>query len=264
MMHFKKIVSTIAVTATAATAFSLAAPVASADTSDSGSKTITSSRSFPKVNVARKDLLKESVSTDSDENSTWGTLEDLNVPQTKSQAEKDAEAAAAAAAQAEAERQAAAQAAAAAAAQAQSQTASRSASRQSLSSTSSSTASSSSTAVVAPSSSNGSGIVSYASQFQGVPYVYGGTSPAGFDCSGFVQFVYAQFGLSLPRVDASQRTWAQANGTRVSNPEPGDFMWYPGHVGIYVGNGLMIHAPRPGKSVEIVPVYTSFEYYRII
>ena len=254
MMHFKKIVSTFTALVAAATLFSVAVPAASAD--DADKKAITSSRSFPKVNVARKDLLKESVSTDSDKDSKWGDLGDMSVPQTKSQAEKDAEAAAA---QAEAERQAAQQAAQE---QAEAQAASRSASRQSISTTATST--SSGQAVVAPSSGNGSGVVSYASQFQGVPYVYGGTSPSGFDCSGFVQFVYAQFGLGLPRVDADQRVWAQSNGTQVSNPEPGDFMWRPGHVGIYVGNGLMIHAPRPGKSVEIVPVYASFEYYRIM
>jgi len=107
-------------------------------------------------------------------------------------------------------------------------------------------------------------VVAYASQFQGVPYVYGGTTPSGFDCSGFTQYVYSKFGISLPRIDYQQRVWAQAHGTKVSDPQPGDLMWRSGHVGIYVGNGLMIHAPRPGKSVSIVPVYASFEYYRII
>ena len=119
-------------------------------------------------------------------------------------------------------------------------------------------------AVNAPVSANGAGVVAYASQFQGVPYVYGGTTPSGFDCSGFTQYVYSKFGISLPRIDYQQRVWAQAHGTKVSDPQPGDLMWRSGHVGIYVGNGLMIHAPRPGKSVSIVPVYASFEYYRII
>ena len=90
------------------------------------------------------------------------------------------------------------------------------------------------------------------------------TTPSGFDCSGFTQYVYSKFGISLPRIDYQQRVWAQAHGTKVSDPQPGDLMWRSGHVGIYVGNGLMIHAPRPGKSVSIVPVYASFEYYRII
>lgn len=94
------------------------------------------------------------------------------------------------------------------------------------------------------------GVVAYASQFQGVPYVYGGTTPSGFDCSGFTQYVYSKFGISLPRIDYQQRVWAQAHGTKVSDPQPGDLMWRSGHVGIYVGNGLMIHAPRPGKSVS--------------
>ncbi|MFC5221820.1 C40 family peptidase, partial [Bifidobacterium leontopitheci] len=141
---------------------------------------------------------------------------------------------------------------------AEAQAASRSSSRTSLTTTQSQ-------GVDLPAAASGSAVVSYAAEFQGVPYVIGGTTPAGFDCSGFTQFVYAKFGISLPRVDNDQRTWAQSHGTRVSNPQPGDLMWLPGHVGIYVGNGLMIHAPRPGKSVSIVPVYSSsFEYYHIL
>lgn len=211
---------------------------------------VSSERSFPKTTVARKDVLKEATSTDVEQDSNWGGIESLNVPKTKSQAEKDAEA------RAEQERQAAEAAAAARAA-------SRSAARQSLSS--SNTASTSAKAIEAPTSSNGSGLVSYALQFQGIPYVYGGTTTAGFDCSGFTMYVYAQFGISLPRTDAQQRVWAQSNGTLVSNPQPGDLMWKPGHVGIYAGNGMMIHAPKPGDVVKYVPVYSSsFEYYRIL
>ena len=110
----------------------------------------------------------------------------------------------------------------------------------------------------------GAKVVSMAMPFLGTRYRSGGASPSGFDCSGFTQYVYSKFGISLPRIDYQQRVWAQAHGTKVSDPQPGDLMWRSGHVGIYVGNGLMIHAPRPGKSVSIVPVYASFEYYRII
>ena len=155
------------------------------------------------------------------------------------------------------------EAAAAEAARLQAAEVSRSRASAATSSTSSSSVSNDG-AVNAPVSANGAGVVAYASQFQGVPYVYGGTTPSGFDCSGFTQYVYSKFGISLPRIDYQQRVWAQAHGTKVSDPQPGDLMWRSGHVGIYVGNGLMIHAPRPGKSVSIVPVYASFEYYRII
>ncbi|MBT1172549.1 C40 family peptidase [Bifidobacterium sp. MA2] len=245
----------IAVVAVCAAFISIAPAAAAAGTSG----VVSSERSFPKASSARKDLLKESTSTDVEQDSNWGGIESLDVPKTKSQAEKDAEAKAQQEAAAAA---AAAQAAQSAASSSSSASASRSGSRSSLSSGTSSSFDLGS--VEAPTSSNGSAVVSYAAQFQGVPYVYGGTTPSGFDCSGFTQYVYAAFGISLPRTDAQQRVWAQANGTLVSNPQPGDLMWRSGHVGIYVGNGMMIHAPRPGKSVSIVPVYASFEYYRII
>ena len=229
--------------------------IAPAATAAGESGVVSSERSFPKASSARKDLLKESTSTDVEQDSNWGGIESLDVPKTKSQAEKDAEAKA---------QQEAAAAAAAAQARSQSSSASRSGSRSNLSTAGSGASSFNLGSVEAPTSSNGAAVVSYAAQFQGVPYVYGGTTPSGFDCSGFTQYVYAAFGISLPRVDNQQRVWAQANGTKVSNPQPGDLMWRPGHVGIYVGNGMMIHAPRPGKSVSIVPVYASFEYYRVI
>lgn len=105
----------------------------------------------------------------------------------------------------------------------------------------------------APASSNS--IVAYASNFIGVPYVWGGTSPSGFDCSGLVQYVYSHFGISLPRTSQAQ----QGVGTSVSrqNLQPGDLVFFGSpayHVGIYVGNGSYINAPKTGDYVKIASV----------
>jgi cell wall-associated NlpC family hydrolase len=95
-------------------------------------------------------------------------------------------------------------------------------------------------------------VVDYAKRFRGIRYVYGGSSPqSGFDCSGFVRFVYAHFGLSL-----AHSSYAQFDrGRRVSRSalRPGDLVFFDGlgHVGIYVGNGRFIHAPHTGTRVQI-------------
>jgi peptidoglycan DL-endopeptidase CwlO len=93
-----------------------------------------------------------------------------------------------------------------------------------------------------------SGVVGIAQQYIGVPYVSGGASPSGFDCSGLTQYVYAQAGINLPRSSGDQRY----AGTRVSASEAqaGDLVWSPGHVAIYAGNGQIIDAPKPGASVQ--------------
>lgn len=94
---------------------------------------------------------------------------------------------------------------------------------------------------------------SIAHKYLGVRYVYGGSNPStGFDCSGLTSYVYRQIGINLPHQSGAQAAY----GRRVSaaQAQPGDLVWHPGHVGIYIGNGQMIHAPRPGKRVEIVPV----------
>jgi cell wall-associated NlpC family hydrolase len=97
-------------------------------------------------------------------------------------------------------------------------------------------------------------IVAYASNFLGVRYVWGGTSPNGFDCSGFVQYVYAHFGIGLGRTTYDQIN----NGSPVSKSQlqKGDLVFFgtysdPHHVGIYVGNGCYIHAPQTGDVVKI-------------
>ena len=96
-------------------------------------------------------------------------------------------------------------------------------------------------ATTAVDSGNGQAVVDYAMQFVGNPYVWGGTSLTnGADCSGFVQAVYANFGVAMPRTSSAMRS----AGTEVSYSEavPGDVVCYDGHVGIYVGNGQIVNA----------------------
>ena len=103
----------------------------------------------------------------------------------------------------------------------------------------------------------GQAIVDYACQFIGNPYVWGGTSLTnGADCSGFVQSVFAHFGISLPRT-----TWDMENvGTAVSYDQAvaGDIILYNGHVGIYMGNGQIVNAINSAKGIGILPAtYTN-------
>ncbi len=113
---------------------------------------------------------------------------------------------------------------------------------------------------------SGSDIVSYAKGFIGVPYQYGGTSPNGFDCSGFTRYVYAHFGASLPHNSASQYGYGTAIDK--SNISSGDLVFFSsgsrgiGHVGIYVGGGKFIHSPQAGQSVEISSFSSTSLRYR--
>lgn len=102
---------------------------------------------------------------------------------------------------------------------------------------------------------DGAEVLEIAKRYLGVPYVYGGATPKGFDCSGFTSYVFNKVGISLPRTSSAQRHV----GTVVSAKDavPGDLVWTPGHIAIYVGNGKIIHSPRPGKKVEIVKIYRS-------
>lgn len=101
-------------------------------------------------------------------------------------------------------------------------------------------------------------IVTEALRHRGTPYVWGGSTPAGFDCSGFTSYVYAKFGVKM-----AHSTYTQYDAyERVArkNLLPGDLVFFSGvgHVGIYIGNGKMVHSPRSGKSVEVVRINSSW------
>jgi peptidoglycan hydrolase CwlO-like protein len=105
---------------------------------------------------------------------------------------------------------------------------------------------------------SGSAAVAYASNFLGTPYQWGANGPNTFDCSGFTSYVYSHFGKGLPRTAASQ----QSVGVSVdrANLQPGDLVFFGSpahHVGIYVGNGCYIHAPKTGDVVKISPLNRS-------
>jgi len=97
-------------------------------------------------------------------------------------------------------------------------------------------------------------VLTFAKDYIGVPYVYGGSTPRGFDCSGFVKYVLNNFGIDAPRTSYEQMQM----GTRVSVNElkPGDLLFFRGggHVGFYVGDGMYLHAPQRGRTVSIDPL----------
>lgn len=110
----------------------------------------------------------------------------------------------------------------------------------------------------APASSLSAAVISTAKRYLGVPYVWGGTTPGGFDCSGFTQYVFAQHGISLPRISRDQFN----TGTPVSfsNLQPGDLIFFSldqdkviDHVGIYIGSGQFINASS-SKGVTVYPL----------
>lgn len=108
---------------------------------------------------------------------------------------------------------------------------------------------------VVPQNFSNNAVVEIAFRYLGVPYVWGGSTPAGFDCSGFTQYVFRQVGIELPRTSAAQRY----AGTVVSASEAraGDLIWWPGHVGIYLGGDQHIAARQPGTLLTAGPIYRS-------
>lgn len=99
-------------------------------------------------------------------------------------------------------------------------------------------------------SGSGSSVVNYATQFVGNPYVWGGTSLTnGADCSGFVQSVYSNFGVSLPRTSYEQQNVGRE--VSYSDAQPGDLICYGGHVAIYMGNGKIVHASNSRDGIKV-------------
>lgn len=110
------------------------------------------------------------------------------------------------------------------------------------------------------STSTGEAMVALAMQYIGTPYVWGASGPSSFDCSGLVSYIYAQYGISIPHQSGQIR----AIGTPISADEaqPGDILWWSGHVGLYAGNGMMIDA-TPSKGVSYRAVYSGVTYLRV-
>jgi len=111
-----------------------------------------------------------------------------------------------------------------------------------------------------PASYSQSAVVNIGLQYVGTPYQYGGTTPAGFDCSGFTAYVFAQVGIALPHSVSGQASM----GTKISRADavPGDLVVLNdhSHIGIYMGNGAILDAPYPGKTVQARPLWTDAYY----
>ena len=116
-----------------------------------------------------------------------------------------------------------------------------------------------STRVPAP---NSAGVLGIAASLAGIAYRYGGTTTAGFDCSGFTQYIFGRLGISLPRTAEQQRQFA----TPVSSPKPGDLVFFGApayHMGIYAGNGKMWDSPHTGASVGLRAIFAGATYGRV-
>lgn len=105
------------------------------------------------------------------------------------------------------------------------------------------------------------GIVDTALSLVGVPYVYAGSTPAGFDCSGFTMYVYAQHGIALPHSGSAQA--AMGSVISEADAQPGDLLIWPGHVGIWLSPGVMIDSAVPGTTVQIRSIWGSPQIIRL-
>lgn len=114
---------------------------------------------------------------------------------------------------------------------------------------------------------SGNKIVDTAKKYLGTPYVWGGASPSGFDCSGLMQYVYAQNGIKIPRV--SQDQFKSGSAVKSGNLAPGDLVFFkgytkdaqnPGHVGMYIGDGKYIQAPKTGDVVKVSSLSDRSDY----
>lgn len=111
------------------------------------------------------------------------------------------------------------------------------------------------------SAGNATKLIERAKSFVGTPYKWGGTGPLGFDCSGFTQYLYKELGINLPRVSYQQGTYGKRVG--LDQLKPGDLVLWDNssrnngadHVAIYIGDGKVIHAPKPGDKVKISSIW---------
>ncbi len=113
---------------------------------------------------------------------------------------------------------------------------------------------------------DGAKVIDIANNYGGVPYVRGGTTPSGFDCSGYTSYVFAQMGITLPRVASAQYNWADKISAK--ERKPGDLMFWANsagvhHVAIYAGDGKMWDATRPGRSVAKIDIWGTPSYGRV-
>ncbi len=224
----------------------LCAPVAMA----SSTGEVSAVRSFPaQASASRRHLLSESRSVSSEKSSQWGGIENLSIPRVDSPAQARQKAQASARQKAQQQQ-----------ASTRQQAASRSQVRQPLNSVHSSAepapAPTAAPQVVSASASNA---VSYAEQFVGrVPYVYGGNTPSGWDCSGMVQYVMAQYGISLAHSSGAQATSGQPVSD-ISQAIPGDIIANSMHAAIYIGNGMVVNALNPRVGTVISPLNIAFK-----
>ena len=247
MKKTRRSVTVFLATLAAGSMLSLVAPSAGAQDIPS-QQAVTSARSFPKSRHVDADLLAESVATDVDSTSHWGGVENLKVPVSKKRTVKRPKPTAS---KSEKTTRRATAAQTPSATTQQSAAASRAQVRSQQSKPKETT-------TTAPATTDttraAAAVISYATQYLGIPYVYGGTTPdPGWDCSGFVQYVFSHFGISLPRTSGDQAKVGSAVAN-LQSARPGDIIANGAHAGIYIGGGRYINAAKPGRGTVIDPV----------